>query len=263
MKKVIVFVILLVSLSYSQNFPDDVTYFSLPQKIKEVKRSVISIEVIGLKEDIKIVTPQQLGSGFLVLKTGNVYAVTNHHVIKNVRKDQIILIGVNTKEGKIYNPATVIKSDQGKDIAILMIEDTIISTKKINLQTIKADQSSIGVSFFGDSSETIEGSGLILIGFPLGLGAYVTGNQPVSRIGIVAQTIQKNGFFLVDATASHGNSGGPVFNVQSVKLIGMVVGFPSDRISAYDENGDMIASFPYNSGLSVCISAREILKLIP
>jgi hypothetical protein len=54
-----------------------------------------------------------------------------------------------------------------------------------------------------------------------------------------------------------------VFSLEKGTLLGIVKGFPSDFITAFDENGQLVAKLPYNSGLSVCISSREIWTLIP
>ena len=251
-----------VSSSLGQEVPDAIAYFDLPGKIDHVRKSSVSIEVLKLSDDIKQVDPTLLGSGFLTLIGGNVYAVTNYHVVKGVHSDTRLLVGVNFKEKKAYNVATVSKFDPVKDIAILSLADTIIAKTAIDLSQLHFNQASIGVSMFSDSSEFVEGQSVLLIGFPLGLGSEIASNQPVSRIGMIAQSRRRNGSFLLDGIASHGNSGSPVFNLKNMKLLGMVVGFPSDYITAYDENGQLVARLPYNSGLSLCISSSDILKLI-
>ena len=64
--------------------------------------------------------------------------------------------------------------------------------------------------------------------------------------------------FLVDGTASHGNSGSPVFLCKTGQLAGMVSAQASDKIEAFDDRGTMIASLPYNAGLTACIPASAI-----
>jgi hypothetical protein len=103
-----------------------------------------------------------------------------------------------------------------------------------------------------------------MIGYPLGLGAHAISNFPISRSGIIAQIIPNNPFFLIDGITSHGNSGSPVFTVYegSYKFQGIIKGGPQDFIRAFDENRRLIASLPYNSGLSICISSSTIKKFI-
>lgn len=252
-----------ISSVHAQQVPADITFFSLPEKIKELRKSVLSIECIGLNQDIKKTPPRKLGSGFYARKSGVNYTITNYHIARQVGKDQGILVGFNSTQGKICFLATVAKFDSAKDIAVLAFTEYFQSTSHIDTAKGKLEQAALGISMFGDSLDTIEGTGTIIIGFPLGLGTEFVSNLPVSRIGIVAQAIRANGTFLLDATASHGNSGSPVFNLQSGKLVGMIVGFPPDRIPAFDEDGFLIANLPYNSGLSLCISAKEIIKIIP
>lgn len=184
-------------------------------------------------------------------------------MVNQLGKDQGLIVGFNSTSGKVSFLATLLKSDSTKDVAVLSFTDYYQSSTVIDTTDFKFQQSAVGTSVFGDSIDTVEGAGVIIVGFPLGLGSEITGNRPISRIGIVAQSLSPAGTFIIDATTSHGNSGSPVFNLQSGKLIGMILGFPADRISAYDEYGSLIASLPYNSGLTFCISAREILKLIP
>jgi S1-C subfamily serine protease len=249
---------------YGQIFSQgDVTYFNLPEVIQKTKRSCLSIETIRVKDEISKVEPTKLGSGFLTLKTGNRFAITNYHVIKAIRPDDRLLVGLNLKQGKIYSISSVVSVDINRDIAVLAIADSFLSKNTIDTAKFYLDQAAIGISAFADSNDFLEGTGVLLIGFPLGLGTEVAGNQPVSRIGLIAQSVRPNGNFLIDGIASHGNSGSPVFSTRSGKLVGIVIGFPSDYISAFDENGQLVARLPYNSGLSVCISSKEIWKLIP
>ena len=135
---------------------------------------------------------------------------------------------------------------------------TTLDTSQMHL-----DQASNGISMFADSTSFSEGTSIITIGFPLGIGSDITHNLPIVRRGIVAQGLNADNHFLVDGIASHGNSGSPVFNLDDAKLLGIVAAFPSDFITAYDENGQLVARLPYNSGLSVCISAFAIWKLLP
>ncbi len=95
------------------------------------------------------------------------------------------------------------------------------------------------------------------------MGSDFTGNKPISRIGIIAQGPNNNtNTFLLDCIVSHGNSGSPVFNEQTMLLIGMISSFKPDNINLYDENGTLRTSLPANSGIAVCITAEMIKKII-
>jgi hypothetical protein len=77
---------------------------------------------------------------------------------------------------------------------------------------------------------------------------------------MVAQNAQPT-TFLIDGTVSHGNSGSPVFSLEAKdsKFLGMITSFRNDGIQLFDENKQLTANLPYNSGLSVAVKASVIL----
>ena len=236
------------------------TFNDLSKKIAELKRSSVSIES-AYKNLTGIIS---LGSGFIATKHGVNYAVTNFHVIKNIPKDHQIFIGMNVGMKKQYVKAQQIYFDEKLDIAVMRLGETFYFMKDLLPDSSLFNPSRLGVSMFEESKEIKEGDGVILIGYPLGIGSELTGNQPMSRIGIISQSVNKTtNTFFIDGIASHGNSGSPVFNAETGKLLGMIIGFPNDFITAYDETGQLVARLPYNSGLSLCITAEAINKIIP
>ena len=234
--------------------------FKICQKrIAEVKKSSISIEI----SDKNLNSPNLVGSGFVALKKGIYYAVTNYHVIKNIGKDKIILIGLNVEMKKQYALVEQTYVDEKYDVAVMKMGE-VVSIQNIRIDSTLTKPAGVGISMFDTSENIIEGSGVIIVGYPLGLGSEYTGNKPVSRIGIVAQGPNNNtNTFLLDCMASHGNSGSPVFNEQNQKLIGMVTSFPQDKIYLYDKDDVLRASLPYNSGITICVTAEMINKIIP
>jgi hypothetical protein len=83
----------------------------------------------------------------------------------------------------------------------------------------------------------------------------------VLRHGIIAQ-YTGGASFLSDGVASHGNSGSPVFCLQELKVIGMITAHQADRISLFDEHGNVVAGLPYNAGLAQALSAEIIGKIL-
>ena len=185
------------------------------------------------------------------------------HEFSSTSLGNTLLVGLNLKHGKIYNSAKLVVDNPKQDIAILSYSDNFFPLTTLDTSQMHLDQASNGISMFADSTSFSEGTSIITIGFPLGIGSDITHNLPIVRRGIVAQGLNADNHFLVDGIASHGNSGSPVFNLDDAKLLGIVAAFPSDFITAYDENGQLVARLPYNSGLSVCISAFAIWKLLP
>jgi S1-C subfamily serine protease len=196
------------------DFREQITFYDLPATIRDRKRTVLSIEALEFTKDVKTTDPTVLGSGFLTIFAGSHYAITNQHVINSVANNQRLLVGVNLKAGKVFIVCTVAAHDTPGDIAVLTLSDTIFSKSQVPKDSIAIDQSAAGTSIFADSTHFDEGKGVLLIGFPLGLGSQSFGNQPVSRTGTIAQSLNADGFFLIDGIASHGNSGSPVFDVQ-------------------------------------------------
>lgn len=261
MIKVFIIFLLIVSASYSQVINNEAMLFNnLPEKISELKRTSLSIEVV----DKNLKSPNSIGSGFLIIKNNVHYAVTNYHVVNNVPQNRILIVGMNYEMKKQYSIVEQVYSDEKHDIAVLKI-GTIFSLKNnLKIDSTLFKPSAVGISIFETNANIKEGAGIILIGYPLGLGSEFTGNQPISRIGIVAQAPNDSAnTFFIDCMASRGNSGSPVFNAQNKRLLGMVIGFPSDYIIAYDENKQLAAKLPYNSGLSLCITADKIKQIIP
>jgi hypothetical protein len=116
---------------------------------------------------------------------------------------------------------------------------------------------------FDDGSFLVEGRGVIIAGYPLALGVEDDQNHPVMRHGMIAQYTGKN-YFLIDGIASHGNSGSPVLarKVNEVKLLGMVTSHVADKINLVDENGQLAAQLPYNSGLGRAITMKTIQQAV-
>ena len=230
--------------------------------VKDYQKSSISFEVIEPSLDLNVTKPILLGSGFLVLKNTRIFAITNAHVNDAVKDNKKIIIGINTALGKVYGLVDFLLKDKVKDIAIFEFKGSVFSSFA-KPDSLKWDQSSIGISYIAKPEDIIPGNSTISIGYPLSLGSNNFANCPIVRSGMVAQKVQNNGYFLIDGMSNSGNSGSPVFDIIQSKLIGMISSGPQDRINAFDQNGNLIASFPYNSGLTYCISANEILKMLP
>jgi S1-C subfamily serine protease len=141
---------------------------------------------------------QAQGSGFVYDRQGHV--VTNHHVVDGAESARVTF-----SNGETYD-ATVVGTDPSTDLAVLKVDAPASVLKPLAL---------------GDSSELAVGDGVVAIGSPFGLEQTVTA-------GIVSalqrQMEAPNGFTIndsiqTDAAINHGNSGGPLLDLQ-----GRVVG---------------------------------------
>ena len=171
-----------------------------------------------------------LGSGFVITEDG--YIVTNHHVIENANKIEVVFYDDTKYE------ATLVGSDSICDIAVLKIEG---SFQPVEL---------------GDSNLCKVGNFVCAIGTPsdiqfagtLTFGCISAINRDVSitnSSGIVIKTMT---LIQTEATLNPGNSGGPLFN-----MYGQVVGINTLKLSSQYEG----------IGFSIPISgAKDIINQI-
>ncbi len=153
------------------------------------------------------------GSGFIIDKSGIV--VTNRHVVENAAQITVTL------QNNLTLPATRIGRLSRADVAILQIKSSA------PLPTVK----------LGDSDTVRVGEPVIAIGNPLGLGGSVSAGI-VSGLNRDIRTTPFDDFIQTDAAINHGNSGGPLFNMQ-----GLVVGINTAIFSPSDTSGSIGISF--------------------
>ncbi|MBR1428757.1 MAG: trypsin-like peptidase domain-containing protein [Rickettsiales bacterium] len=214
---------------------------SYDKLVQKLLPSVVHIKVVSLQEVDKqiryglltayegeIFPPKKIkalasGSGFFISEDG--YIVTNHHVIDDAQD-----IDVETHNGKKYK-ATLVGSDESADLAVLKIKPN-------------KGEKFLAVPFDKNDSVAV-GDTVIVIGGPLGYkwsvsSGIVSGkSRDGFRPGGVGEFIQ------IDAAVTHGNSGGPAFN-----LNGEVVGINDWGYEA-------------TQGMNFAISAKTALDLVP
>ena len=137
------------------------------------------------------------GSGVIVdARKG--YVLTNHHVIENADQIEVVLDDDRSLQ------ATVVGSDPGTDIAVLLLEEF----------------EDLVEMPLGDSEELQVGDFVVAIGNPFGLQHTVTSGI-VSALG--RHGISRDGyedFIQTDASINPGNSGGALINLKG-ELIGI------------------------------------------
>ncbi len=183
------------------------TLLSIGSIYKLANRGVVKISVTsGGASPFEQGTQQAQGSGFVSDTAGHV--ITNQHVIDGEQS-----IKVTFWNGKTY-PAKLIGSDPSTDTAVIKVD---------------APSSMFHPLALGDSSSVQVGDGVVAIGSPFGLEETVTS-------GIVSalhrQMTSPNNFTIddsiqTDAAINHGNSGGPLLNMQG-RVIGINAQIESD-----------------------------------
>ncbi|NHN56507.1 PDZ domain-containing protein [Calidifontibacter sp. DB0510] len=192
--------------------------------------------------------PIGTGSGFVLRADG--YIVTNYHVAKAPGSDQLKVL---FQDGSQID-ASVAGADSSYDLAVL-----------------KVDRKGLIPLLLGDSRALQVGAPVVAVGAPLGLQGSVTSgivsalNRPVITKGGGSGGDDSGGSgdsgnsdaetsdaayldaIQTDAAINHGNSGGPLLNLQ-----GQVVGV-NTAIASATENGGSI-------GLGFAIPANQVRR---
>lgn len=145
--------------------------------------------------------PQE-GSGSGVVITANGYIVTNHHVIENAEKIEVVLDNKRTYIAKLVG------KDPTTDLALLKIE-------AIDLPYLR----------FGNSDKLQLGEWVLAVGNPLDLISTITAGivSAKARNIHLLQTkdnLQVESFIQTDAAVNPGNSGGALVNLKG-ELVGI------------------------------------------
>lgn len=238
---------------------DAVTFLGTESIGAEIMKAVFAVHVSGNPTNEGKQTWVSIGSGFFAGDNTAAFSITCKHVVDTAKKaKKELYVGLDTDKGYRRFAAKILYIDPENDIAILLAQIPLDEAKVINFQNIK-----FPLDQFDDGTSLVEGRGLLITGYPLSLGTEEDKNHPVVRFGMIAQNTGKSSF-LIDGVASHGNSGSPVVTLKGTKyrLSGMITSFAEDRITLFDENGQISASLPYNSGLARAVRASLILKAI-
>jgi serine protease Do len=147
------------------------------------------------------VTKTFVGSGFIIDPSGVI--VTNEHVI-----DGAYDITVTLSDGTVL-PGQVLHASRTADIAVVKVQ------AGHPLQTVQ----------WGDSNKLKVGDTVFAIGNPLGIGTSVSGGI-VSGLNRDVEDSPYDDYIQTDAAINHGNSGGPLFDME-----GHVVGVDTAMIS--------------------------------
>jgi S1-C subfamily serine protease len=166
-----------------------------------VADSVVTIEAMSDKGGAQ-------GSGVVI--DGRGYVVTNNHVVSEAAKapDQFQLTIV-FNDGKVV-PAKLVGRDPKTDLAVLKVDNV----------------DNLTVARLGDSDRLQVGEQVIAAGAPLGLRSTVTTgiisalHRPVPLSGDGSDTDTVIDAIQTDASINHGNSGGPLIDMNS-EIIGI------------------------------------------
>lgn len=193
----------------------------LPEIISAIKPSIVGV---GTYQRIRSPPAQFRGTGFAI--ADGRYVLTNAHVLPGTndtgKRDRLVVF-VNEGKKSTVRSANKIAADYKHDVALLKISGEAIPAMKL-----------------GDSQTVREGELYAFTGYPIGM---ILGLHPVTHRGIVSAispivipTINSKQLnrkmlarlqdpyevFQLDATAYPGNSGSPLYQIQSGKVIGII-----------------------------------------
>jgi putative serine protease PepD len=168
---------------------------------------------------------QAQGSGFVYDTSGHV--VTNAHVVENASAIQ-----VRSSSGQTYD-ATVVGVDASTDLAVIDVD---------------APSSAFTPLTLADSSALQVGQEVVAIGSPFGLENTVTSGivSALDRSMEAPNGYTINGAIQTDAAINHGNSGGPLLDLE-----GRVVGVNSQIESDSGGNDGVGFAVPSNTVKSI------------
>jgi serine protease Do len=192
-----------------------------------------------------------MGTGVVIDPRG--YIVTNHHVVKGVRK-----IRVSLADGKEYS-AKLVQRDEETDLAIIKIEPI----------------DSLPVIKLGRSSDLMLGETVVAIGNAYGYpGTVTTGiiselHRPVQ----VSDAQFYNDLIQTDASINPGNSGGPLLNIDgevigvnvAVRAGAQGIGFAIPVDQALEVVADLLAAAGKEStwhGLDLSAAKKELKAVV-
>ncbi|MCC7549073.1 MAG: trypsin-like peptidase domain-containing protein [Burkholderiales bacterium] len=224
--------------------------------IPRVKRSVVAL---GTFQKTRSPAFAFRGTGFVV-GDGTLVA-TNAHVLPGVldaQKQEVLAVALPGADG---GPATVragrtVAIDTAHDLALVKFEGTQLSALEL-----------------GDSSSVHDGAELLFTGYPIGtvLGlfpathrAMVSAISPIAIPGANAQQLDAKAIkrlsgkrypiMQLDATAYPGNSGSPLYDPVTAKVVGIL------NMVLVKESRENVLSQP--SGITYAIPVQPLVELL-
>lgn len=228
----------------------------MPEVVERVKPSVVAV---GTQQRTRSPQFAFRGTGFVV-GDGTLVA-TNAHVVPELLDSagrEALAIAVPARNGgePQLREARVLVTDRDHDLALLRIEGAALPALKL-----------------GDSEVVREGETVAFTGFPIGA---VLGLTPVTHRALIAsitpvaipsanaqqldprviRRIQSGAFavFQLDATAYPGNSGSPLYDVESGEVRGIV--------NMVFVKGTKESALSQPTGISFAIPSRFLQALV-
>ena len=191
---------------------------SVASMVGSVSRSVVQVVVTSYgpvnqssRTDTDLVIGRQRGLGSGVVIDAGGYIMTNAHVVSNARRVQVLLPGLPGAEAGVR---TIAKA-RGRTV-----DATIVGVaREIDLALLKVDEDALPALPLADYDAVRQGELVFAFGSPEGLNNSVTMGV-VSAVARQADPDSPLVYVQTDAPINHGNSGGPLVNVNG-ELVGI------------------------------------------
>ena len=216
--------------AYADDNYADLVARVLPSVVSITVRKSVPVQGTSERRDSGIYI---MGSGFIIDPSG--YVVTNRHVVLDAYS-----IVIAMSDGKRL-AAHVVGHPPATDIALLKVEPDH------PLPTVT----------FGDSDQVRVGEKVLAIGNPLGLGGTVTSGI-VSALNRNTLDTPYDNYIQTDAAINHGNSGGPLFD-----LNGKVIGVNTEIISPGEGSAGLGFALPSNDVRFAVTELRDFGRVRP
>jgi serine protease Do len=191
---------------------------SVASMVGKVSRSVVQVVVTSYgpvsqsprtETDLVIGRQRSMGSGVVIDAGG--YIMTNAHVVSNARRVQVVLPGLQNADSGARAHANM----RGRTV-----DATIVGVaREIDLALLKVDDGALPSLPIADYDALRQGELVFAFGSPEGLKNSVTMGI-VSAVARQADPDSPLVYVQTDAPINHGNSGGPLVNVNG-ELVGI------------------------------------------
>ncbi len=226
---------------------------SLAAAIKTIKPSVVGV---GTNLPLRSPRAKLFGTGFVIADGRHV--VTNAHVVSrdlDMLRNESLVVFIGRGSNPELRKVKIVQLDPEHDLALLRMEGPPLPSLEL-----------------GDSQAVVEGDSIAFTGYPIGavLGLYsVTHRGIVSAITPIVTPMERGGqlttklikrlrskynVFQLDATAYPGNSGSPLFNPTTGRVLGVV------NMVFVKESKETVLEKP--SGIAYAIPSQFVTRLI-
>jgi S1-C subfamily serine protease len=234
-------------------------YAALPDTIDKIRGGIVAVGSVYPNKQVAANKPMATysGTGFVIGNGRQV--ITNYHVIAgrklDVEKDEALAIFSGRGKSAKGRKVKVIRTDADHDLALLEFEGPALPTMAL-----------AGTKWLREGEE------VAFTGFPIGM---VLGMYPITHKGIIASitpiVIQAQSarqltaaqikrlrsplqVYQLDAIAYPGNSGSPVYEVDSGRVVGV--------INSVFVKGTKESALERPSGISYAIPVKYVHRLL-